>query len=134
MWTPALGTYLVEALKTVYEVEMNTNFHDRRSLVYYVFDMIHSSFGSNLPVREPFFMEKLKDLCKNGLQDFIGQVIEDLTLQEQDLEVSNLMNTTYDKFIKMNRSEKTIKCLENMKLIYLCMGGDFLLHHLKPMV
>ena len=134
IWSPALGPYIVEALKTVYEVEMAARTYERRSLIYYIFDMLHTSFDSSKPVREPFFMEKIKAKCEDsrGLKNMLVEAVDAIYRHSSAFDVSNLMNTTYDRFLQANKSPDVSRAIDDMRLLYLCMGGDFLLHSLKP--
>ena len=136
IWTPALGSYIVESLKIVYELEMRARTYEQRCIIYYLFDMLHSSFEVSKPTKEPYFLERLKQKCEDArtLKNFMYETVETVYAQPKVFEVSNLMNISFDKFLKNNPATEIVSAMDKMNLLYHCLGGDFLLFGLKPII
>lgn len=134
VWSPALGKYICEGLKTVYEVQVKKMSYENRVIVYFTCDMLHNSFKSEKPVRDAFLMEKLKTTCENAgsMYDFITEIFEGISKNPRTFNITNIVNTTYDEFIMNNQNTQGLLILEHIKLLYLSLGADFLLHTLKP--
>ena len=135
VWTPALGKYIAEALKTVYEVEVNKLSYDYRCKIYYVCDMMHASFKNEKAIRDPFVMEKLKVRCEQekGLTQFVQSIIESIISKPNIYDLPQIVNTTYDEFVEKN-GESVVYAMEKLKTLYLSLGSDFLLYTLKPVI
>jgi len=134
IWNPYLGSFVVESLKTVYELVVKEKEYEVRCLIFYIFDMLHSSFNNKKPIRDTHYMERLKQKVEDsrGLKRFLNEVIEQILMQNHTFETANLMNTTYDKFVQKHSRPEVLTVMETMKLLYLTLGADFLLHSLKP--
>lgn len=135
VWATSLGKYVAESLKTIYEIEVNKLPYDQRCKIYYVCDMMHSSFKNEKPIRDPFVMDKLKTRCEQdrGLTQFVQSIIESIISKPDLYDLPQIVNTSYDEFIEKN-GEKVIFAMEKLKILYLSLGSDFLLYTLKPII
>ena len=133
-WSSSLGSYIVEALKVVYEVEMGSRSYDHRRLIYYTFTMMHASYAIVHPSKDVFFLERLKNKCEDykGLRLYLTSSFDMIVSLPEVFSVSNVLNTTFDRFSKQFNKPQVLQALENFKLLYMCMGPDFLMHTLKP--
>lgn len=136
IWTSSLGPYLVECLKIIYEIEVTSLDYNLRCQLYYIFEMLHFSYQLQKPTRESFFMDKLKTKVEElgGMKNFFHDVAERVLTQKTIFSVENVVNTTYEQFLKKYSSQEVSKVLEASKLVYMCLGADFLIYTLKPVV
>lgn len=80
-------------------------------------------------------MEKLKSKCQyhNNTTNFIKEIIKVILIYDEQFNVKNLVNTTFNKFLEKNEMEIVKNTMEDMKMVYFCVGPDFLLHQIQPL-
>lgn len=134
VWTSSLGKYIAEALKTVYEVQARQNSYECRLMVFFACDMLHNSFKNEKPIRDAFIMEKLKSTIEKAgnMHNFMTEIFEGVVADSRTFNIANVVNTSYEEFLTKNENAPGLVTMENIKLLYLTLGSDFLLHTLKP--
>lgn len=81
-------------------------------------------------------MEELREKCEihKNCTNFVKAIICTINDQEENFQVSKLVNTTYDDFIYEARDSTAVTAtMEDLKLVYFCLGQDFLLHQINPL-
>ena len=80
-------------------------------------------------------MEELKYKCqmKGGCHQFIKELITDIFEYSEYFQVGKLVNITYDKFVTSSQNDEISRIMEDLKIIYFCLGPDFLISQIKPL-
>lgn len=134
-WTPTLGKYIVEVLRVTFQVLIKGLTHTKKCNIYYIMDLIGLSFQYNDPTSDLIFMQQLKDKCElhKNCTNFVRSLILIIESHTEDFAVSRLVNTTYEYFYEDAEIDVVRETMEDLKIVYFCLGTEFLLTQIKPL-
>lgn len=134
-WTPTLGGYIVEVLRVTFQVLIKGLTHVKKCNIYYIMDLIGLSFEYKDPTSDLVFMQQLKDKCElhKNCTNFIRSLILIVESHEVDFSVQRLVNTTYAIFYEDADSDVVRETMDDLKIVYFCLGNEFLLTQIKPL-
>ena len=134
IWNPNLGVYLVEIVKITFKTVVKELTHVKKCNLYYILDLIHVSFQASEAATDSFFIEKLKAKCQyhDNTTNFINEIVKVFLMFDKEFYVGKLVNTTFSKFVAQTSFEQVKNLMEDMKMVYFCVGPDFLLDQIKP--
>jgi len=136
IWQARLGKYIIEIIKVTLKVLTKRIKYNQKCTLYYILDMIHLSFESAKEVRDDFFMEQIKSKCqehKNCTQ-FIRHILDLMIKNESEFRVERLVDISYYEYMDQIKDEELEGLMQDLKLLYFCVGPNFLLTQIKPVL
>lgn len=131
-----VGQFLVGACKIIFDC-MVRELNDKKSVLYFIVEMLHSSFRRTEPSTDLSTIEYLKQRCDDNKNPstLISGAFSDISSRDNLYSVNTLVNVTYDQFIAKApeaSKEGVERTMTTMRLLYEVIGYEFLIDCVKP--
>ena len=137
-WQQGLATFIIESVKIPFELlTKEIKDSDKLNRVYYVLEMFKSSFGHLEVTKSKEKLETLKMTIINNKSptNLIRSILSELESREGVYDVDMLVNTTFQQFIARQEppaKDNIVRTMQNLLLVYECLGSDFLINSVRP--
>lgn len=138
-WNDRLGIFITESVKISFELvfkELATTQREKNQ-IYFMLELLKHSFGPLQPTKSREVLERLKTLIVNNKSptNLLRSIFTELYNRELVYEVENMVNVTFHEFLQ--RQDEQVKenvgrAMNNFKLVYECLGADFMLSVVIP--
>ena len=129
--------FIVASVRIAFQAQAVPLDKMKKAKLYYIFDMIHASFYLEAIDDSNNTVEELRRICQanKGPSGLLRNIFGDIWSKSNIYHVDNLVNISYDDFLKFNEAgsnSTTQRTMNTMLLIYKTTGYKFLLTIVQP--